>query len=54
MQGALSQKTLATNLGFPRFGYNRDVKKLVEAFWAGKIQKSDLLNGAKEIRKAHW
>ncbi|KAJ1339552.1 hypothetical protein BSLG_005799 [Batrachochytrium salamandrivorans] len=38
---------VATNLGFPRMGAVRDLKKLVEAYWASKISCDDLLAGAK-------
>ncbi|KAJ3119073.1 methionine-synthesizing 5- methyltetrahydropteroyltriglutamate--homocysteine methyltransferase [Nowakowskiella sp. JEL0407] len=41
-------------LGFPRIGANREVKKAIEAYWAGKISESDLLALAKQIRLTHW
>ncbi|RKO86102.1 cobalamin-independent synthase, partial [Blyttiomyces helicus] len=44
----------ATNLGFPRMGGNRELKKTVENFWAGKIDEKALLAGAKNIRREHW
>ena len=37
----------ATNLGFPRFGPNRELKKLVEGFWSGKVDRKTLIQGAK-------
>jgi len=45
---------LATNLGFPRMGANRALKRLVENFWSGKINESDLLTSAKKLREEHW
>lgn len=45
---------LATNLGFPRIGRNRELKKLVEAHWAGKIGEQELLSEVKNIRTSHW
>lgn len=33
---------------------NRELKKLVENYWANKIDESGLLTGAKEIRALHW
>lgn len=45
---------VATNLGFPRIGENRDLKKLVENYWSKKINQDDLLKGAKDIRIKHW
>ena len=41
-------------LGFPRIGQNRELKKVLEAYWAGKSSESDLQNVAKELRKKHW
>ncbi len=34
---------ISANLGFPRIGPDRELKKAVEAFWAGKISGEDLL-----------
>ncbi|TPX57529.1 5-methyltetrahydropteroyltriglutamate---homocysteine S-methyltransferase [Powellomyces hirtus] len=44
----------ATNLGFPRMGGNRDLKKLVENYWSGKLDEKSLLSGAKNLRAEHW
>jgi hypothetical protein len=38
---------IATNLGFPRMGANRELKRLVENFWSGKVDENALLSGAK-------
>lgn len=35
-------------------GGNRELKKLVESYWSGKINESALLAGAKDIRATHW
>jgi len=43
-----------TNLGFPRIGANRELKKLVENYWNRKIDENGLLAGAKAIRAEHW
>jgi 5-methyltetrahydropteroyltriglutamate--homocysteine methyltransferase len=45
---------LATNLGFARIGANRQLKKALEAYWAGKISAADLYAGAREIRTGNW
>ncbi|HTK85618.1 MAG TPA: 5-methyltetrahydropteroyltriglutamate--homocysteine S-methyltransferase [Patescibacteria group bacterium] len=45
---------LATNLGFPRVGVNRELKKATEAYWKGKSSQKDLLAAAKELRLRHW
>ncbi|KAJ3279363.1 hypothetical protein HK104_001535 [Borealophlyctis nickersoniae] len=43
-----------TNLGFPRIGGNRELKKLVENYWSGKLDQKALLTGAKNLRAEHW
>uniref|UniRef100_A0A1D1YK21 5-methyltetrahydropteroyltriglutamate--homocysteine S-methyltransferase n=1 Tax=Anthurium amnicola TaxID=1678845 RepID=A0A1D1YK21_9ARAE len=45
---------LATNLGFPRMGANRELKRLVENFWSGKVDEEALLSGSKKLREEHW
>jgi 5-methyltetrahydropteroyltriglutamate--homocysteine methyltransferase len=35
-------------------GANRELKKLVENSWSGKITEEQLLSGAKELREIHW
>jgi 5-methyltetrahydropteroyltriglutamate--homocysteine methyltransferase len=44
----------ATNLGFPRIGKNRELKKAVEAYWSGKLGRADLLRVCQELRAANW
>ncbi|KAH8105901.1 cobalamin-independent methionine synthase [Cristinia sonorae] len=41
-------------LGFPRIGANREVKKAVEAYWAGKISADDLTKAAADVKKTNW
>ncbi|KIJ20257.1 5-methyltetrahydropteroyltriglutamate---homocysteine [Paxillus involutus ATCC 200175] len=41
-------------LGFPRIGANREVKKAVEAYWAGKLSAEDLGKAAADVRKTSW
>ncbi|MDD5087335.1 MAG: 5-methyltetrahydropteroyltriglutamate--homocysteine S-methyltransferase [bacterium] len=45
---------LATNLGFPRIGPDRELKKAVEKFWAGKSDANELIESAAHIRRANW
>lgn len=45
---------LATNLGFPRVGVARELKRAQESFWKGDISEQDLLEKAKELRIRHW
>jgi len=35
-------------------GANREVKKAVEAYWAGKISADDLTKVAADVKKASW
>jgi len=44
----------AANLGFPRIGANRELKKAVESYWKGKITLQDLEKTAQEIRVNNW
>ncbi|KAI0268389.1 cobalamin-independent methionine synthase [Gloeopeniophorella convolvens] len=41
-------------LGFPRIGANREVKKAVEAYWAGKITADQLTQAAADVKKSNW
>ena len=42
------------NLGYPRIGENRQLKRVTEAFWKGAITEADLLAQAAELRQNHW
>ena len=42
------------NLGYPRIGSNRALKKASEQYWAGKISLTDLLRKGKEITEQNW
>lgn len=35
-------------------GANRELKKLVEGYWAGKTDKAAFIQGTKDLRVAHW
>ena len=45
---------LATNLGFPRIGGNRALKKALERYWAGDLEQPVLLETARQIRETNW
>lgn len=45
---------LAHNLGFPRIGRDRELKKALEAYWKGDISEAELKKVGKELRAAHW
>jgi 5-methyltetrahydropteroyltriglutamate--homocysteine methyltransferase len=41
-------------VGFPRIGEQRELKKSLESYWAGKSSKEELLETASDLRKRHW
>lgn len=45
---------IASNLGFPRIGYNRQLKVITEKYWAGKTTAEELLSTGKLIRAQNW
>ncbi len=45
---------IAHNLGFPRIGGDRELKKAQEAYWRGDINQQQLEDVGRELRKAHW
>jgi 5-methyltetrahydropteroyltriglutamate--homocysteine methyltransferase len=44
----------ATNLGFPRIGIRRELKRAIEGFWRGEIAADGLLATAGQLRRRHW
>lgn len=46
--------TITHNLGFPRIGKERQLKKSVEAYWDGKIDRQQLLITGQQLRAQHW
>ena len=45
---------ITTNLGYPRIGPERELKRAVEDYWRGKLHRDDLLAKARELRLAAW
>lgn len=45
---------LTHNLGFPRIGINRELKKYTEQYLTGKITIDSLHSEIKKLRKKHW
>ncbi len=45
---------VAANLGFPRVGLNRELKKTIEAYWKGKASVAELMDTAKMLKARHW
>lgn len=44
----------AANLGYPRFGEKRELKRALERHWSGKISEAELLGVGKQLRLTHW
>jgi 5-methyltetrahydropteroyltriglutamate--homocysteine methyltransferase len=42
------------NLGYPRIGSQRELKKACEKYWAGNISLDELLQTGKQIRRENW
>ena len=45
---------LTHNLGYPRIGSNRELKKACELYWAGKESRKNLVQIGKNIRQQNW
>ncbi|MVZ67272.1 5-methyltetrahydropteroyltriglutamate--homocysteine S-methyltransferase [Sphingobacterium sp. DK4209] len=45
---------LTNNLGYPRVGAFRELKKANEAYWAKKISAEELLQAGLKIREGNW
>ncbi len=46
--------TITHNLGFPRIGVQRELKRALEAYWSGAQSGQDLENVGRELRARHW
>jgi len=46
--------TRSANLGFPRIGLHRELKKSLELYWKGAIDAAALHATGKELRARHW
>jgi 5-methyltetrahydropteroyltriglutamate--homocysteine methyltransferase len=42
------------NLGFPRIGVKRELKRAIESYWKGELPEEKLLDTAKTLVKLHW
>lgn len=45
---------IAHNLGYPRIGSQRELKKACEAYWSGKTTYKNLLQVGRNIRHENW
>ena len=44
----------ALNLGFPRIGKNRELKRQTESYWQGETSEQELAALGRELRAEHW
>ncbi len=45
---------LKNNLGYPRIGSQRQLKKACEQYWSGKISRDDLFQAGRKIKEDNW
>ncbi len=45
---------VAHNLGFPRIGADRELKKALEAYWKGELDQQGLRLVGRQLRAQHW
>ncbi|MGH7610805.1 MAG: 5-methyltetrahydropteroyltriglutamate--homocysteine S-methyltransferase [Candidatus Dormibacteria bacterium] len=45
---------IATNLGYPRIGRDRELKRSLESHWSGRLDAAGLLEAARQIRRDRW
>ena len=46
--------TILHNLGFPRIGVRRELKKVLESYWRQEIDRPALLDAGRQLRRRHW
>jgi 5-methyltetrahydropteroyltriglutamate--homocysteine methyltransferase len=42
------------NLGYPRIGARRELKRAVEGYWRGRVSADEMLATASDLRREHW
>jgi 5-methyltetrahydropteroyltriglutamate--homocysteine methyltransferase len=45
---------IAANLGYPRIGRRRELKRALEAYWSGRLDAEALHSVAREVRREAW
>ena len=46
--------SIVHNLGFPRIGARREMKRAVESYWKGDLDEAGLRTTGRELRARHW
>ncbi len=44
----------STNLGFPRIGRRRELKRTLESYWSGQIDRAELERQSADLRAQRW
>lgn len=52
--GEMNAVLLTHNLGFPRIGAQRELKRATEAYWKGQLSEEELIKKGAELRQTHW
>ncbi len=50
----MGSSILTHNLGYPRMGALRQLKRSLEAYWKGRELETDLQRTGSELRRKHW
>ncbi|MFQ5890684.1 MAG: 5-methyltetrahydropteroyltriglutamate--homocysteine S-methyltransferase [Gemmatimonadota bacterium] len=45
---------MATNLGYPRIGPRRELKRALEHYWSGSLGEADLIGECRALRARNW
>ena len=45
---------LSQTIGYPRIGRRRELKRALEAYWAGKLTEADLVRARQEVEEDGW
>ncbi|RBP99321.1 5-methyltetrahydropteroyltriglutamate--homocysteine S-methyltransferase [Bifidobacterium xylocopae] len=45
---------IASVIGFPRIGADRELKKAIEGYWKGRRELDEVRSTARELRERHW
>jgi 5-methyltetrahydropteroyltriglutamate--homocysteine methyltransferase len=54
MRAEMNENIRTHNLGFPRIGAKRELKRALESAWSNRTSKAQLLETAKAIRAENW
>lgn len=49
----MNERIATHNLGYPRIGEQRELKKATEAYWKGNLSLDELLATAKTLRETN-